>query len=60
MYPNKVFVIRRNDGLTAPCDANYFVSCGAFAGEEQVISYNNLRGARRFDSEAAARAALEN
>lgn len=54
MDENMVFVIRRNDGLTAPCDYNYLMSCESTLGLDDVISYNNLCGAKRFASERAA------
>lgn len=49
----QVFVIRLNDGLTAPCDRNYFA-----ASQTGRLCYSDLCGARRFTSRQSARDAL--
>lgn len=49
----QVFVIRLNDGLTAPCDRNYFA-----AGQTGGLCYSDLCGARRFTSRQSAQDAL--
>lgn len=49
----QVFVIRLNDGLTAPCDRNYFT-----ASQAGGLRYSDLCGARRFTSRQSAWDAL--
>ena len=57
--PDEVFVIRKNDGLTAPCDCNYIASRFPLEDANNILPYSNLCGARRFPSEKDARESFQ-
>lgn len=37
--PDEVFVIRKNDGLTAPCDCNYIASSFPLEDDKNILPY---------------------